>query len=361
MIEVHAHVVHWPLHRKGRPVQEVLIRNFELIAEDDRDAAGEECLVEVVGPGRGSHGHEAEVGHPHTLEVVIGETANAHIWLVREDLDDLPPDLVVLVEAMQTRMASMEIEEQGALLARHVPLAHPPVTEVVRMAWQNDVLPGVEAACAAARREGLRDKEDGMGDVLTPLGEEVHPLVRKEKDMVSAQVARPMRKEFSLLSHEFHVDVGDLVARLIHPEDHAVTPGVPRYQEEIGLLRILSQARAAAYPVWHQSLETPLSMLAMQHPSSEVFDRVDENPQLGAVAPMLWFQPQEVRVDYQVRGVEAPAGILGFPIWLQTSEEALKVVEGRSGRFRPVVVVHCTEGHHDDESQSEATVDSVLL
>lgn len=54
----------------------------------------------------------------------------------------------------------------------------PPRRSVPR---HHEVLPGVPAAGPAARRERLRDDEDAVGDVVAPLREEVHALVREDE------------------------------------------------------------------------------------------------------------------------------------------------------------------------------------
>mmetsp|Transcript_11340 Transcript_11340/g.30400 ORF Transcript_11340/g.30400 Transcript_11340/m.30400 type:complete len:262 (-) Transcript_11340:587-1372(-) len=261
----------------------------------------------MVGPTRGPHRHQAEMRKPHALEVIVREAADADARLAVEDLDDSASHHVVLVQRAETWVPAVKVEQQVALLCWAIVREHAAITEVVRVAWQKHIFPWVVARRATVRSQRLRQQEDRMWDPIFPLGEEVHPLVREDEDVISTTVPRPVRQELLMAPHEVHVDLGDLSAGLVQAQYHAVAPGVPRHEEEVRRIGVRGRARALLQPKRYKSLQSPLAVLTMQDPARLLGQVVHEDLQLRVVAVVRRVQSQQARIDRQIRRVEAPA------------------------------------------------------
>mmetsp|Transcript_75497 Transcript_75497/g.196687 ORF Transcript_75497/g.196687 Transcript_75497/m.196687 type:complete len:335 (-) Transcript_75497:291-1295(-) len=312
-VQVHrsVHLVLGPPNAHLAPLDEVLEREHEAVRDNQRNAAREEAFVQMVCPRRSSLGNDAEVRLAHDLEVLFNEATDADVGQVSK-LRQGPTDRHVFVVAVVHGQPAVEIEEQCALGARQVVLPDQPDAVPFQVTWNDDVLPRVEAARPASRREGLRGQENRVRDLVAPRREgvrEVHDeaLVREDEDVISTTVPRPVRQKLLVAPHEVHVDLGDLSAGLVQAQYHAVAPGVPRHEEKVCLIGVRGRARALLQPKRYKSLKSPLAVLTMQDPSRLLGQVVHENLQLRVVAMVRRVQSQQARIDRQIRRVEAPA------------------------------------------------------
>eukprot|EP00444_Apocalathium_aciculiferum_P010750 CAMPEP_0183390514 /NCGR_PEP_ID=MMETSP0370-20130417/5754_1 /TAXON_ID=268820 /ORGANISM="Peridinium aciculiferum, Strain PAER-2" /LENGTH=324 /DNA_ID=CAMNT_0025570033 /DNA_START=199 /DNA_END=1170 /DNA_ORIENTATION=+ len=302
-VQVHRsiHLVLGPPNAHLAPRDEVLEREHEAVRDNQRNATREEAFVQMVRPRRSSLGNDAEVRLAHDLEVLFNEATDADVGQVSK-LRQGPTDRHVFVVAVVHGQPAVEIEEQCALGARQVVLPDQPDAVPIQVTWNDDVLPRVEAARPASRREGLRGQENRVRDLVAPRREgvrEVHDeaLVREDEDVIhtmspleEGKLAEQLPKRrvrigassvlVLVVPNEHRVIIISFDAReapLLKGRRHVVVAStVVRDEEKIGLVRVQSAARGGGEVAMQRHLDPPLPGRAEQRAQGEIAGVVNE-------------------------------------------------------------------------------------
>eukprot|EP00411_Alexandrium_monilatum_P121465 CAMPEP_0175648478 /NCGR_PEP_ID=MMETSP0097-20121207/8351_1 /TAXON_ID=311494 /ORGANISM="Alexandrium monilatum, Strain CCMP3105" /LENGTH=537 /DNA_ID=CAMNT_0016954395 /DNA_START=64 /DNA_END=1674 /DNA_ORIENTATION=+ len=225
-----------PLEAQGRPVDHLLEGHLELVRQDDGNAAEEEALVQVDGPGGRAPGHQAEVRAPHALEEVLRVPTHAAVRKAREGLQDARPDARVelLVQVVGAGVVAVEDEDKASFLRWLVDASHGGDAPPVYVPGNHDVLPRrVPPGHVVVDLVRLHGEQHRVPERL-----QVHPARQVRRD--HEEVVRPAasRQVGEVLLHPGLVDP---------PLQHLVVllPVVRGYEEEVRPRGVVRQARGA--------------------------------------------------------------------------------------------------------------------